>query len=142
METTIFWTVIGTGAVITGVLLTVANAVEPSESTARFNDMGTRFDNLRNHMDKRLDDQNKLIAGRFERPTTEGSTTPTDTSRAWPPKCASPPAEHAPPGKALDAPRPQQESLPPIPRTQPVPQGLPARGDEPRSVCWLAEEIT
>ena len=65
METTIFWTVIGTGAVITGVLLTVATLLNQAIN-ARFNDMGTRFDDLRNHMDKRLDDQNKLIAGRFE----------------------------------------------------------------------------
>ena len=58
METTIFWTVIGTGAVITGVLLTVATLLNQA--------INARFNDLRNHMDKRLDDQNKLIAGRFE----------------------------------------------------------------------------
>ena len=56
-ETTMLWTVITTGAGVAGLILTVM--------TMQARASNARFDDLRSHIDKRLDDQNTLIEGRF-----------------------------------------------------------------------------
>jgi DNA anti-recombination protein RmuC len=68
-ETAIVWTMIGTGVGITGILLTVLLTVMTMQARAmhgRFDDQNRRFDDLRQHLDKRMDDQNGAIQGRFD----------------------------------------------------------------------------
>ena len=68
-ETAIVWTMIGTGVGITGILLTVLLTVMTMQGRAmhgRFDDQNRRVDDLRQHLDKRMDDQNATIQGRFD----------------------------------------------------------------------------
>ena len=68
-ETAIIWTVIGTGVGVTSILLTVLLTVMmmPARAMhARVDDQNRRFADLRQHIDKRMDDQNTMIQGRFD----------------------------------------------------------------------------
>ncbi len=61
-ETTLFWTVIGTGVGGTGLILTVLLTVLTMQGRA----INARIDDLRDHSNKRTDDQNVMIQGRFD----------------------------------------------------------------------------